>query len=191
MSETHHNVPVMFTSEQIQQRVKELGEQITQDCRKSGIDQIKVIGALKGSFVFMADLIRAIDLPVKVDFMEVSSYGDAFESSGNVKIIKDLRHDVSGEHVFIAEDIIDTGLTLNVLYEMLQARKVASLNIVSLLLKKSKSQLKYHAKYIGFDIEDVFVVGYGLDYKGFMRNVPFIGKVTDNNQLTLFDDLDK
>ena len=146
---------------------------------------------MKGCFVFQADLLRAIDISVKVDFIEVSSYGNAMESSGNIKIIKDLTHNIENEHILVAEDIIDTGLTLNHVLDLLRTRKPKSIGICTLLIKSEKQQLKYTAKYVGFEIEDDFVVGYGLDYSGYMRNLPYIGVVTSKNQRSLFDGLEK
>ena len=189
MNEQENEIPVLFDTETIHNRVNEMGRAISRDYRNKA--PLRVVGALKGCFVFMADLIRAIDIPLKVDFMEVSSYGDEMESSGNIKIIKDLSHNIEGEHVLIAEDIIDTGLTLNHVMAMLETRKPASLSICSLLIKPGKQQLKYPVSYSGFEIADDFVVGYGLDFSGFMRNVPYIGKITDSNQLSLFEEFDK
>jgi len=183
------DIPLLLDEEQIRRKVKKMGYQISRDYENKA--PLRLIGALKGCFVFMADLIRAIDIPVKVDFMEISSYGNEMASSGNVKIVKDLTHNIAGEHVLIAEDIIDTGLTLNHVMDMLSTRNPASLAITSLLIKPSKQQLKYPVKYVGFEIPDDFVVGYGLDYSGYMRNLPYIGKVTDSTQLSLFDDLEK
>jgi len=188
MENFEQKIPELISAQAIQDKVKEMGRQITKDY--SNRYPLRIIGALKGCFVFMADLIKCIDLPVKVDFMEISSYGDAMESSGNVKIIKDLSHDIAGENVLIAEDIIDTGLTLNHTIAMLHTRNPKSIAVASLLIKNEKQQLKYPAKYIGFEIEDKFVVGYGLDYKGYMRNMPYIGVVTESDQLDLFDNLE-
>ncbi len=182
-------IPELVSEEDIRAKVKEMGKQISDDYRNRA--PLRIIGALKGCFVYMADLLRAIDIPTKVDFMEVSSYGDAMQSSGNVKIIKDLTHNIEGEHVLVAEDIIDTGLTLNHVIDMLWTRHPASLAITALLVKPTKQKLKHPIKYSGFEIPDEFVVGYGLDYSGYMRNLPYIGKITDTAQLTLFDDLEK
>lgn len=184
MAEEQSSIPVLFTEKQIKERIREMGAQITRDFRDK--NHIRVIGALKGCFLFMSDLIREVQMPVKVDFMEISSYGNAMESSGNIKIIKDLTHDIENEHVIIAEDIIDTGLTLNHVMDMLSTRKPASLSIATLLLKPQKSRLQHKIAYCGFEIKDHFVVGYGLDYKGYMRNLPYIGRVTNDDQLDLF-----
>jgi hypoxanthine phosphoribosyltransferase len=185
----YHPVPPLIGREQLQQRITELGQQITADYQ--GKDYLRVIGALRGCFVFMADLIRAIEMPVKVDFMEISSYGNETTSSGNIKILKDLTDDVMGEHVLIAEDIIDTGLTLQSMVDLLKARGVASVEIATLLIKPQNvaalRRLVYPVKYRGFEVSDEFVVGVGMDYKGFMRNLPYIAQVTDTQQLKLFD----
>lgn len=137
---------------------------------------LKLVGLLKGSMIFITDLMREISLPVQVDFMEVSSYGDLTQSSGNVKIMKDLSHDISGEDVIIVEDIIDTGLTLNHIVRLLKSRNPSSLKIASLLVKEKKHAMQYPIDFTGFKIEDLFVIGYGLDYKGFYRNLPYIAE---------------
>lgn len=173
------NLAPLYTEREIKEKVLQLGQKITEDYRHKA--PLRVIGALKGCFVFMADLIRAIDLPVKVDFLEVSSYGDEMKSSGNVKITKDLTHDIAGEHVLFAEDIVDTGLTLNFVMDMLMSRKPLSLEICALLAKPQKMQIRYPIKYIGFEIGDEFVVGYGLDYRGFGRNIPYIAKLSESD----------
>ncbi len=146
--------------------------EINRDYR--AVEYIKVIGLLKGSFIFMGDLIRELDIPVRVDFMEISSYGNEMESSGNIKILKDLSHDIAGEHVLVAEDIIDTGLTLNHTISLLLSRKPQSLKISSLLVKKQKHHLEYPIDYAGIFMDDVFVVGYGMDSMGYYRNLPYI-----------------
>ncbi|MCS6985347.1 MAG: hypoxanthine phosphoribosyltransferase [Leptospiraceae bacterium] len=180
------NPPPLISQQELRDRVRELGEEITKDYQ--GKDTLRVIGALKGCFVFMADLIREIKIPVRVDFMEVSSYGNQAQTSGNVKIIKDLTHDIAGEHVLFTEDIVDTGLTLNFVMEILSQRNPASLEICALLTKPRKMALRFPVKYRGFEIEDYFVVGYGLDYKGYYRNLPYIGKISSPEQLPLFDE---
>ncbi|RME89799.1 MAG: hypoxanthine phosphoribosyltransferase [Candidatus Hydrogenedentota bacterium] len=162
-----------ISEEAIAKKVKEMGKQISEDYR--GREPLHVVGALKGCFIFMADLIRHIEIPVEVDFLEVSSYGDSTESSGNVKIIKDLTQDIAGRHLLLAEDIIDTGLTINRLLDMLSAREPASIHIATLLIKEEKHKLRYPVTYKGFAIHDEFVVGYGMDYRGYYRNLPYIG----------------
>ena len=171
-----HSISPEISAQALAARVQELGEQISKDYADKA--PLRIIGTLKGSFIFLADLIREIRIPVKVDFMEVSSYGNTMASSGNIKIVKDLSHDISGENVIIAEDIIDTGLTLNNVMSMLYTRNPASLEIVSLLVKSQKMKLDFPVKYTGFDIEDHFVVGYGLDYQGYLRNLPYIGSIS-------------
>lgn len=182
-------IPPLISRETLEARIRELGRQITADY--AGKNHIRVIGALRGCFVFMADLIRAIEMPVKIDFMEISSYGKATVSSGNIKILKDLTDDPHGEHVLITEDIIDTGLTLQHMIDMLKSRGVASVEVATLLIKPknvaAQAKLTYPVRYRAFEVADEFVVGVGMDYKGFMRNLPYIAQVTDNNQLKLFD----
>lgn len=182
-------IPPLISREAIEKRITELGKAITADY--AGSEYVRVIGALRGSFVFMADLIRAIEMPVKVDFMEISSYGNATTSSGNIKILKDLSDDVMNEHVLIAEDIIDTGLTLQSMIDLLKTRGVASIEIATLLIKPknvaAQRKLIYPVKYRAFEVSDEFVVGVGMDYRGYMRNLPYIAQVTDMRQLELFE----
>jgi hypoxanthine phosphoribosyltransferase len=182
-------VPPLIHQADLQKRVAELGARITADY--AGKSHVVIIGALRGCFVFMADLIRTIEMPVKVDFMEISSYGDATTSSGNIKILKDLSDDPHGEHVLIAEDIIDTGLTLQCMVDLLKGRGVASIEIATLLIKPknvaAQGKLIHPVKYRAFEVSDEFVVGMGMDYKGYMRNLPYIAQVTDSRQLQLFD----
>lgn len=129
---------------------------------------------LNGAFIFMADLVRGINMPVSMDFLAVSSYGSAKESSGEVELLKDLRIPISGRHVIIVEDIVDTGITINYLLRLLEARQPASLKIASLLSKPSRRKVPVPIDYLGFEIEDAFVYGYGLDRDQFDRNLPFI-----------------
>jgi hypoxanthine phosphoribosyltransferase len=163
---------VMISSEAIAKRVQEMGAQIRGDYQGS---ELSVIGVLKGSFVFMADLIRAIDAPLHCDFLGLSSYGTATESSGVVAITKDLADPIEGRQVLVIEDIIDTGLTMAYLLENLKTRKPASVRIASLLSKPARRRAEVNIDYLGFTIEDRFVVGYGLDYAGLYRNLPYIG----------------
>ena len=169
------NLEVMYSAAQIQARVAELGAQITRDY--AGKDLV-VIGILKGSCIFLADLIRAIDLKLTIDFMAVSSYKDATVSSGDVEILKDLTNSIRGKDVIICEDIVDTGLTLFRLLEILDSRGANSIKIAT-LLDKPEPRLKKELKidYCGFQIPNKFVVGYGLDAAGRYRNLPFIGIV--------------
>ncbi|MFO7152717.1 MAG: hypoxanthine phosphoribosyltransferase [Bacillota bacterium] len=164
---------ILITEEEIKKKLKELGEKITQDYRDK--DDVLIVGVLKGAVLFIADLIRHIDLPVKLDFMAVSSYGASTESSGIVRILKDLDQDVEGKNILIVEDIIDSGLTLSYLYNMLKSRKPASIKICTLLDKPSRRKVRIPVDYLGFEIPDYFVVGYGLDYDEKYRNLPFIG----------------
>lgn len=167
------NMPkVMLSAEAIAQRVRELGAQITKDYEGQ---ELSVVGVLNGSFIFMADLVRSIELPIRCDFLGLSSYGSATESSGVVAITKDLSGPIDGRHLLIVEDIIDTGLTMAYLLQNLATRKPASVKIVSLLSKPARRQVDVAIDYLGFTIEDRFVVGYGLDYDGRHRNLPFIG----------------
>lgn len=179
-------IPPLLTKSQIENKIQEMGETISRDYKNK--THVKVIGLLRGCFVFMADLIRAIDHNLKIDFMEISSYGNEMETSGNVKILKDLTDDIRGEHVIIAEDIIDTGLTLNHVMKMLHTRAPASIEIAALLVKPEKMKLHHPVKYTGFEVGNEFVIGYGLDYKGLMRNLPYIGQITSNDQLKLFEE---
>ena len=163
---------ILFTSEEIGARVRELGQQITNDY--AGQD-ILMIGVLRGAVVFMSDLARAIKRPIDIDFMAISSYGLSTNSSGVVRILKDLDEVVQGRHLLIIEDIIDSGLTLNYLVENLKSRKPASVRICTLLSKPDRRKVDVQVDYNGFIIPDYFVVGYGLDYAGKYRNLPFIG----------------
>lgn len=168
---------ILFTEEEICQKVQELGNQISQDYNKD--DEIVVVGVLKGASVFMADLIRQMDVPVYIDFMAVSSYGYSTESSGIVRILKDLDLEIEGKHVLIAEDIIDTGLTLKYLTDNLKARNVKSLKICALLDKPERRKCSLDIDYIGFKIPDKFVVGYGIDYAEKYRNLPYIAVIKE------------
>src|SRR5688572_23820611 len=162
---------VVIAEDKLQARVLELGEQITADYQ--GRPPL-LVGVLKGAFVFMADLARAIDLPVEIDFMAVSSYGSATKTSGVVRIIKDLDLDLTGRHVVIVEDIVDSGLTLAYLRKNLAARGPASLEVCSLLVKEGLQKVDPDLRYVGFRIPPVFVVGYGLDIDERYRNLPYV-----------------
>ena len=164
---------ILLTEEQIATRVAELGERITADYAGRAVTLVSV---LKGSLPFMADLMRAIDLPLRIDLMEVSSYGGATtESSGLVRILKDLSASIAGEDVLIVEDIIDTGLTLNYLIRYLRGKNPKTLRICTLLDKPARGLVEIPVDYIGFQIPDQFVVGYGLDYGEVYRNLRFVG----------------
>jgi hypoxanthine phosphoribosyltransferase len=162
---------VLITDDEIQGKIRELGDRITDDYR--GKDLL-LVGVLKGAFVVMADLSRHIRLPLQFDFMAVSSYGAATKTSGVVRILKDLDHDVEGHDVLLVEDIVDSGLTLAYLLRNLRARKPASLEVCALLRKPEVQRVDLDIKYRGFDIPPEFVVGYGLDYAEKYRNLPYV-----------------
>ncbi len=162
---------VLITSEQITEKVREMGERITDDYAG---ERLLLVGVLRGAVVVMGDLMRCIDLPCEIDFMDISSYGSGTSSSGVVRILKDLEEDITGRHVLIVEDIVDTGLTLSYLVRSLLARKPASLEICALLTKPTRRRAELDVKYLGFEVPDEFVVGYGLDYAGAYRNLPDI-----------------
>ena len=164
---------ILITEEQIRAKVRELGRLITADYADQSVTLVSV---LKGSLPFMADLMRAIEIPVQIDLMEVSSYGGAStETSGLVRILKDLSSPIAGKDVLIVEDIIDTGLTLNYLLRYLRGKSPASLRICALLDKQARRLVEIPIDYTGFSIPDEFVVGYGLDFGEYYRNLPFIG----------------
>jgi hypoxanthine phosphoribosyltransferase len=163
---------VLFTRDDIAKRVAELGAEITRDYE--GKDLI-VVGILKGAGVFMSDLIREISSPIRIDFMSVSSYGNSTVSSGIVRITNDLHQDIQGCSVLIVEDIIDTGNTLHYLREYLKNRGAEDVKICALLDKPSRRQVEVPVEYVGFEVEDKFIIGYGIDYAEKYRNLPFIG----------------
>ena len=163
---------VLFNEEDITKKVKEISKEISRDYK--GKDLV-VVGVLKGSVLFAAELIKGITIPCEIDFMAVSSYGDATESSGVVRILKDLDHSIEGKDVLIVEDIVDSGVTLSYLTKYLKARKASSIEIATLLNKPARRKKDIHVKYIGYDVPDEFIVGYGIDYAEKYRNLPFIG----------------
>ena len=163
---------VLFSEEQLKNRVREIAQQITADYQGK---EIMLISVLRGSFVFMADLCRAIDLPCTVDFMAVSSYGKGTKSSGQVQITKDLSEDISDRHIIVVEDILDSGNTLSYLLKILENRHPASIRLCTLLDKPDRRVKPVQVHYSGFTIPDAFVVGYGLDYAEKYRNLPYIG----------------
>jgi hypoxanthine phosphoribosyltransferase len=163
---------ILVSEQEIQAKLSEMGADITADYEGK---QLLLVGVLKGAFVVMADLSRAIRLPLEFDFMAVSSYGMATKTSGVVRIIKDLDHDLEGMDVLLVEDIVDSGLTLKYLLKNLSQRRPASLEVAALLRKKGIQKVPLDLRYIGFDIPNEFVVGYGLDYAERYRNLPFIG----------------
>ena len=163
---------VLFSEEQLKNRVREIAQQITADYQGK---EIMLISVLRGSFVFMADLCRAIDLPCTLDFMAVSSYGKGTKSSGQVQITKDLSEDISDRHIIVVEDILDSGNTLSYLLKILENRHPASIRLCTLLDKPDRRVKPVEVHYSGFTIPDAFVVGYGLDYAEKYRNLPYIG----------------
>lgn len=163
---------VLLSEAEIAARVRELGQAISKDYADQ---ELVVVGVLNGCFLFMADLIRAITVPLRCDFLGLSSYGNATQSSGVVQITKDLAGPVEGRHVLVVEDIIDTGLTMAYLQKNLKTRGPASVRVASLLSKPARRQVDIQIDYLGFSIEDRFVVGYGLDHQGLMRNLRYIG----------------
>jgi hypoxanthine phosphoribosyltransferase len=174
------NLEILIEEGRIQARVREIGAQITRDY--SG-KRLHLVGVLKGACVFLSDLMRAIDLPMSLDFIGISSYGAATKSSGEVRITKDLDVSLAGKDVLVVEDIIDTGLTLNYLVNIFKSREVSSLNIAALLDKPERHEIEVEARYIGFTIPNRFVVGYGLDVGELYRNLPFIGVPKNPAQL--------
>lgn len=165
---------ILFTEEELKARVAEMGAQITEDY-KDAEGGIILISVLRGAAIFMADLAREIKLPCEMDYMAVSSYGNGVKSSGVVRILKDLSSQIEGRHVVIAEDILDSGLTLKYLLKNLASRKPASIEVATLLRKKNLAQAKIDCKYVGFECPDEFIVGYGLDFAERYRNLPYIG----------------
>jgi hypoxanthine phosphoribosyltransferase len=164
-------IDVLLPEERLRARIEELGAAITRDYRGK---PLKLVGVLKGSFMFMADLSRAIDLPIKVDFIGTTSYQDT-STSGVVRITSDLSRPIEGEHVLLIEDIVDTGLTMKYLLENLGTRNPASVKVCALLHKPSRTRVTVAVEYKGFEIPDEFVVGFGLDWNGRFRNLPYIG----------------
>jgi hypoxanthine phosphoribosyltransferase len=163
---------VILTEDEVQSRVAELGADISRDY---GDEPVLLIAVLRGAAIFVADLARAISSPVELDFMAVSSYGSSTKSSGVVRILKDLDETIEGRNVLVCEDILDTGLTLKYLLKNLASRKPRSLEVVALLSKEGKQRVPISCKYVGYDVPDEFVVGYGLDYAERYRNLPYVG----------------
>lgn len=163
---------VLFSEEAINKRVKELASRISEDYKGK---ELLVVGVLKGSVIFAAELIKNITIPCQIDFMAVSSYGDSSETTGVVRILKDLDSEISGKHIIIVEDIVDSGITLNYLSNYLKSRNASSVEIVSLLTKPSRRKVDIDCKYVGFETPDEFLVEYGLDYAEKYRNLPFVG----------------
>jgi len=170
-----YEIESLISAKSIAARVESLAKEIT--AHYNDTDKLVVVGLLRGSFVFIADLVRELKMPVEVDFLEVSSYGDGMESSREVRIMKDIRGEIEGKDVLVVEDIIDTGHTMAHVMTLLTARGPARLEICTLLDKPSRREVDVKARWVGFEIPDEFVVGYGIDYAQRNRNLPYIGKV--------------
>ena len=170
------NIRELISERRVNKRIKEIGAQISEEYAGK---ELHMISVLKGGAFFTCELAKRIDLPVTLDFMSVSSYGDEKSSSGVVKIVKDLDESIEGRHVMVVEDIVDSGRTLSYLMKMLRERKPASLALCTLLDKPSRRTHEVHVDYTGFEVPDVFIVGYGLDYAQKYRNLPYIGVVED------------
>jgi len=162
---------ILLSEEQIDARIRELGKEISRDYRTRNPI---MIGVLNGGFIFMADLVRYIEIDLEVDFIKISSYGDATTTSGSVKMLKDINAEIRNRHILVVEDIVDTGLSFQFLTKKFGKFEPASLEFVSLLQKKDNARVDYHIKYLGFDIPNEYVVGYGLDHKQILRNLPSI-----------------
>lgn len=175
---TRDNVEVLISQDELQERIEELSKQINADY--AGTD-LHVIGVLKGCFVFLADLVRHLDMDVSVDFLGLSSYGDSTKSSGVVRMTQDLSTPIEGKRVLVIEDIIDTGLTMKYLLENLQTRHPESISICTLLHKPVNQKVEVPIHYKGFEVPDKFVIGYGLDYAEYYRNLPFIGYIPQDD----------
>ena len=174
-----YSVDTLISEQQIKKRITELGKDVNQFYKNT--NKLLVVGLLRGSFIFIADLVRELKIPVEVDFMTVSSYGNSMQSSNNIRILTDLNTDIKNQDVLLVEDIIDTGHTLNQVIKLLNNRKPKSLEVCCLLNKFSRRETNVDSKWVGFDIPDEFVVGYGIDYAQNNRNLPYIGKVIKPN----------
>ncbi|WP_224823730.1 hypoxanthine phosphoribosyltransferase [Cognatishimia sp. MH4019] len=175
MEQRPYVIDEMISAQQIAERIGDLAREI--EAEFADTDKLVVVGLLRGSFVFIADMVRALDLPIEVDFIEASSYGDGMESTREVRILKDLRGAIEGRDVLVVEDLIDTGFTLRHVLGLLGARKPARLRSIVLLDKPSRREVKVDVDWVGFEIPDAFVVGYGIDYAQRNRNLPYIGAV--------------
>ncbi|MEO0664515.1 MAG: hypoxanthine phosphoribosyltransferase [Pseudomonadota bacterium] len=175
MSERPYVIDKMISAKSIAAKIEDLARAIERDFE--GTSKVVVVGILRGSFIFIADLVRELNLPIEVDFIEVTSYGNAMESSGEVRILKDLRGSVEGRDVLVVEDIVDTGYTMQAIVGHVTARQPARLRTIALLDKPSRRKVDFKADYTGFEIPDEFVVGYGIDYAQRNRNLDHIGKV--------------
>ncbi|EDQ04521.1 Hypoxanthine phosphoribosyltransferase [Sulfitobacter indolifex] len=175
MAQRPYVIDEMISAKAIAARIESLCREIHDEF--DGTDKLVVVGLLRGSFVFIADLVRELDLPIEVDFLEASSYGDGMESSREVRILKDLRGAIEGRDVLVVEDIVDTGHTLHHVTNLLRSREPARLKSIALLDKPTRREVDLKADWTGFEIPDEFVVGYGIDFAQRNRNLPFIGKV--------------
>ena len=175
MSERPYVIDKMISAKSIAAKIEDLARAIERDFERTS--KVVVVGILRGSFIFIADLVRELNLPIEVDFIEVTSYGNAMESSGEVRILKDLRGSVEGRDVLVVEDIVDTGYTMQAIVGHVTARQPARLRTIALLDKPSRRKVDFKADYTGFEIPDEFVVGYGIDYAQRNRNLDHIGKV--------------
>lgn len=175
MPQRPYVIDQMISAKAIAARIEELCAEIRREF--SDTDKLVVVGLLRGSFVFIADLVRELDMPIEVDFLEASSYGDGMESSREVRILKDLRGAIEARDVLIVEDIVDTGHTMTHVHALLKTRKPAKLRTIALLDKPTRREVDFKADWTGFEIPDEFVVGYGIDFAQRNRNLPYIGKV--------------
>ena len=167
---------VLITEDEIQAKIQQMAKEISADYAGR---EIRMVGVLKGAFMVISDLARALEVPLSIDFMSVASYGSGTSTSGVVRILKDLDRDVAGQHVLVVEDVIDAGLTLNGLLRNLRSRNPASIEVAALLRKPAAALVDVPVRYAGFDIENIFVVGYGLDYAERYRNLPYIGTLKE------------
>ncbi|MDP8050831.1 hypoxanthine phosphoribosyltransferase [Pasteurella atlantica] len=172
-----YHIETLLSTSQIDNRIRDLAQQINEYYQQNQCNKLVVIGLLRGSFMFMSDLVRLLDLPVEVDFMTASSYGSSMESNRDVKILKDLDGEINSKDVLIVEDIIDTGFTLDKIKKMLLLRSPHSVKICTLLDKPSRREVNVDVDWVGFEIPDEFVVGYGIDYAQQHRHLDYIGKV--------------
>jgi hypoxanthine phosphoribosyltransferase len=178
MAQPHLQLEKLLDEKKIASRVKEMGQEITKLCAK---EELIAICVLKGSFVFYSDLIRCIDADVRTDFIGTSSYGNATKSSGEVKLTLDISHAIQGKNILLVEDIVDTGLTMDFLVKTLKARNPKRIYSAALLFKPAALKVDFKPDFTGFEVGNEFVVGYGLDYQGYYRNLPYIAQVTSLN----------
>ena len=179
MDQSNYEIDELISAKSIAARVESLAKEIS--TYFANTEKLVIVGLLRGSFVFIADLVRELEMPAEVDFLEVSSYGNTMESSREVRILKDLRGEIKGRDVLLVEDIIDTGHTMHHVQALLQSRGPKQLEVCALLDKPSRREVEVDVRWIGFEIPDEFVVGYGIDYAQLNRNLPYIGKVRPLN----------